>query len=341
MRGSLIPSFFLFTSNHLNLQFMQTLSLDQALYCPFPARISPYADAVEQHTDQWTQAFDLHRGDSFLEYKRAAFGHMTSRFYPTANFRRLSITNDLLVLLFLLDDMLDHETAPDAPPVNFEQLARQFCNVLVHDETHTRQSGPVLAALSDVWRRMRELCNAELKGQFIQDIVLLFKAIKWQNQNTRAGIIPSLDEYSHWRPLFGGAHLAANLIFFAENTQTSLKTFRKKPLDLLTTLCGHLGCWANDLISLHKEQGHGDFHNLVPILQHEYGVTEDIAADHAVQIHNQEMRDFHMLYKRLDYYVGRQQDIGTYIFDLAMIVRGNLDWSFVDSERYGGKVGVV
>ncbi len=320
---------------------MQTLTLDRALYCPFPARISSMVDAVEEHTDQWTLAFGLHRGDSFQEYKRSAFGHMTSRFYPTAGFKRLCITNDLLVLLFLLDDMLDHESGADAPPINFEQFARQFCSVLVNDEAHTHQSGPVLAALSDVWRRMRELCNAELKGQLIQDVVLLLKAIKWQHQNTKAGIIPSLDEYSHWRPLFGGAHLAATLIFFAENTQTPLKTFRKKPLDLLTTLCGHLGCWANDLISLHKEQGHGDFHNLVPILQHEYGLTEDIASDRAVQIHNQEMRDFHMLYKRLDYYVGKQKDIGTYITDLAMIVKGNLDWSFIDSERYSARLNMM
>lgn len=311
---------------------MLTITKKQELFCPFQPSISPYVQSVENHTLQWCETFQLYPGAMFNELKTSNFGYMTCRFYPTASHERLCITNDLLVLLFLLDDLFDHQDAVAQDPAALKMLMKNFLGVLTEDKHFTMENGGnVLAALSDVWQRMKACSSAAFQREFVQDILLLFNAIEWQNKNANSWKTPSISEYIERRPIIGGAHIAGRLIYFAEDIALPASIKDHPTLQRLNELCGHLGCWANDLFSLSKEIAHGDTHNLVMVIRQEKHLELDDAIHETVMLHNEEMREFHELYNSMeDFPAGARK----YAYDLAMILRGNMDWSFEDTARY-------
>lgn len=316
---------------------MNTQTMLLALDCPFPSRISEYVLAVEDHTNQWADIFEIYKTHE-NRYKSALFGHMTCRFYPTASFERLCILNDLLSLLFVVDDIFDHEEGfeTSARPIRLEKFAEKFLGIIKYNESCNKEDGAILNAIYDVWWRLQDNSTAEWQAKFMSDIHLLFTGIAWQRENIKNGIVPNFNEFKKWRPLFGGAHLAATLIFFAQNTQTNLHKFLRGPLANLTNRCGHLGCWANDILSFQKEKDHGDTHNLVTILQHQYNISVPKSELKAIEIHNHDMMEFKEVYEDL-YSSGIERG---YISDLSNILRGNLDWSR-ESSRYESEFNFV
>jgi hypothetical protein len=305
-----------------------------ALYCPFNSQISPYANEVERHTTHWVQQFGLH--DAIRGYTEARFAFMTSRFYPTAEFSRLCLANDLLVLLFLLDDVFDNKDDEAQHPDNLKRLLKACLGILTEGHFYTMEDGSnVLAALSDVWQRIKACTTPAYQQTFIDDMLKLFSAINWQNQNVNADRIPSVADYIESRPLIGGAHIAATLIELAEQVHLPEEVSTHKKLTTLTMLCGHLGCWANDLYSLGKEIEQGDTHNLVLVMQEEKKLDMEDAIRETVRLHNQEMIQFERIFHSLPSFDDEtDEEVYKYAFCLAMIVRGNIDWSLQDTSRY-------
>ncbi|SEW22187.1 Terpene synthase family, metal binding domain [Chitinophaga sp. YR573] len=312
-----------------------------ALYCPFNSQISPYASAVESHTSQWVEKFGIR--DDIRGYTESRFAYMTSRFYPTAEYSRLCLANDLLVLLFLLDDVFDNKDEEAQNPDNLKKLLYSCLEILKNDRTYTLQSGGnILAALTDVWKRMKDCTSPEYQQTFVQDMLKLFSAVDWQNKNVNASRIPSVADYIESRPLIGGAHIAATLIELTEQVHLPANIINHKKISALTMLCGHLGCWANDLYSLAKEIEHGDTHNLVLVMREEKKLNIENAINETVRLHNQEMIQFERIFHSLPSFSDEMdEEVYKYAFCLAMIVRGNIDWSLQDTSRYNtaGLVG--
>jgi len=325
------------------------------LYCPFNSQISPYAAAVEAHTTEWVRRYSLH--DAIRGYKESKFAYITSRFYPTAEFGRLCLANDLLVLLFLMDDIFDNKDEAAQHPDNLKKLLYACLGILKEGHTYALpEKAPagqdvvhqgitqtmaavdhlnILAALSDVWRRVESCTSADYQHTFVKDMLKLFNAVNWQNQNVNAARMPSVADYIESRPLIGGAHIAATLIELAEQVHVPEDIINHKKLHTLTMLCGHLGCWANDLYSLGKELEQGDTHNLVLVIREERQLAIDEAINETVRLHNQEMIQFERIFHSLPSFDDKtDEEVYKYAFCLAMIVRGNIDWSLQDTSRY-------
>jgi hypothetical protein len=317
-----------------------------ALYCPFNSQISPYASAVEAHTTDWVKRFQLH--DAINGYGDAKFAYMTSRFYPTAEFGRLCLANDLLVLLFLMDDIFDNRDDDAQQPDNLRKLLYACLGVLQDGHTYALHQGHatmstghlnLLAALTDVWKRVQACTSLRYQQLFIQDMQKLFNAVNWQNQNVNAARMPSVADYIESRPLIGGAHIAATLIELAEQVHLPEDIINHKKLLTLTMLCGHLGCWANDLYSLGKELEQGDTHNLVLVMREERQLQIEEAINETVRLHNQEMIQFERIFHSLPSFDDKtDEEVYRYAFCLAMILRGNIDWSLQDTSRYQQQV---
>jgi hypothetical protein len=305
------------------------------LYCPFNSQISPYAAAVEAHTSQWAERFQIR--DEIKGYTESRFAYMTSRFYPTAEYARLCLANDLLVLLFLMDDVFDNKNEETQHPEYLKKMLYACLEILHNNRSYTLQTGgPILAALSDVWKRIRASTTTEYQQLFTADMLKLFSAVDWQNKNVNASRIPSVADYIESRPLIGGAHIAATLIELAEQVHLPKEVMAHKKIASLTMLCGHLGCWANDLYSLAKEMEHGDTHNLVLVMREEKKLDIENAINETVRLHNQEMIQFERIFHSLPSFSDEiDEEVYKYAFCLAMIVRGNIDWSLQDTARYG------
>lgn len=296
------------------------------LYCPFRPFISTHFRAVRRHTDSWIAGYQLLSEDEYKRYDKDNFAAMTCRFYE-GSAERLAIANDLLTLFFRLDDLADHA---DKGVSDF--FLREFL-VVLHDG-HYYGAVPFFRALGDVWERLVKHSAVSLQQRITADIRSLFNGIAWEQRNAAAGRWPTLDEYFKMRPAAGGAALAGTLVMFVSNIKLPDKFLDSKEFMALNALCGRLGCVGNDILSVKKELAHNDYHNLIMLMQQMFGFSLQEAINQAVRLHNQHME----LFSRIIAGISRREwgpAVQQYIDGLIGIVRGNLDWSLKDSERYG------
>ncbi|CAG1021413.1 partial Germacrene A synthase, partial [Patescibacteria group bacterium] len=78
------------------------------IYCPFPSKINSHVDALQQHTLDWVQQFNLVADDrAWYRLKKSQFHRLAARAYPTTSLERLAIIADWNIWLFILDDQCD------------------------------------------------------------------------------------------------------------------------------------------------------------------------------------------------------------------------------------------
>ncbi|WP_291910978.1 hypothetical protein [Chitinophaga sp. CB10] len=294
-----------------------------ALYCPFPAYKSEHYQEVKRNTLFWVENFQLIHPSAIDLFVAADFAAMTCRFYM-GDKELMTWANDLLSLLFILDDVADHALTEDLPPDFLASIIQ-----VVQSEVYFGEN-LLLCALAELWTRP-VMISSKLKRELINDLSTLFKGIAWEKQNDQANRVPPFKEYMKMRPAAGGAALAATLVKIV--ARIDLPDLPE--LSILADLCARLGCLANDLFSLNKELNHSDNHNVVVVLMQEDKIGLAEAIRKAVHLHNQYMELFERLITQLPKYGKSQRVVDIYIKGLINIVRGNIDWSLLDSNRYG------
>ncbi len=306
------------------------------LYCPFTPSVNPLAAAVTIHTDDWVRRFGLHTGAAWHKYKADNFTQLTARFYTTAGLERLTAANDLVVLIFALDDLLDDQLQHSSLvqqkgglQVFLEQVA-----AIITGNGAPRDDMPLLAALADVWERLRVFGAPQWQQQFAQSLLKMFKAAVWEFDNTR-GKLPSVAQYVEKRQYLGTAFITTGMIPVIEDISLPPEVWQHPRIQEMLMLCRNIMCWANDLFSLGKEQQHGDGHNLVTLLQTERNLTQDEAILCTTAMHDADMFKFLRLSKQLPSFdPATNKQLERYTRTLNRHIRGNVDWSVQDTKRY-------
>src|SRR3954471_12793368 len=79
-----------------------------AVHCPFPAAISPHADALHQYAVDWAAAHHLlTTAQETAAFRRARFATLIARAYPHAGPADLELAVSWLAVTFALDDHLE------------------------------------------------------------------------------------------------------------------------------------------------------------------------------------------------------------------------------------------
>lgn len=308
------------------------------LYCPLSPAINPFAAEAARHTDEWVKRFNLHTGPAYLKYQKDNFAWLTARFYPGAGQEKLKIANDFIVLLFVFDDLLDHQHVK-APLIqkqeNLHDFIDKFIAITRNRAAIDGQDGhPLLAAWAELWPRIISISPPAWVDRFTQSMEALLKAAIWEFNNVRSQL-PTLAQYMEKRPCLAGAHVGSDIIPVIEEIWLPDEVRQHPVVTELEQLARNLVCWANDLFSLSKEQAHGDEHNLVSILVNERQLTLDEAIVCAAAIHNTDMRKFVTLSGDLPVYdETTNQSLKRFVESLRRLIRGNVDWSERDSKRY-------
>jgi 5-epi-alpha-selinene synthase len=102
----------------------------------------------------------------------------------------------------------------------------------------------------------------------------------------------------------------------------------------LAKMTNNVISWANDIVSLEKEQRQGDVHNLALILSHEQKLSLQAAVDRVGALHDAEVYAFIALAQQLPSFTPTvDADLQRYVSGLRSWMRANLDWS-LDTVRY-------
>ena len=310
------------------------------LYCPFPSKLNPHVEKSDKHTTNWVKKYRLVPSEEVWSYyHRQKFTWMVARMFPTAEPHALSIAADLNTLLFILDDQFDEHSDDSAgikQSVQFERLVHALIGIMKRNSLVTlEKGGPVLSAVSDFWRRIRKLGNLGWQVRFIESLQQAFAANLWRIENVNRSQLPSVEEYMKWRPIFSGASFFAYLLEAIEGFCLPDYVFLDGKVQRLVQLCSNTICWANDLFSFNKELEQGDEMNLVMLIRNNRDCSIDEAITAAVNIHDEQVKQFETLAQELpSFNMSTDLQLSRYIHALSIMMKGNIDWSTKDTERY-------
>lgn len=304
-----------------------------AIYCPFPAAISPYADKLQQHTLDWVLKFELVSGEkAWQRLQRSKFGRLAARAYPLAPLDRLEIVSDWNTWLFVLDDQCDEWGLGKDP----EQLSilHGRCLEIISGRVPCADDAALVHAIYDIRKRMQALMPLSWMTRFNQSTAEYFESTEWEAENRQKNIWPDAETYIRMRPYTGGLLTDIDLIDLTESISLPL-TIRKHPcLCELIEITNNVVCWSNDIISLQKEHKHQDMHNLALIFNHHQSIGLQGAIDRVNELIEKEVRRFVSLEQSLPSFgPDIDDDVLKFVDVMRAWMRGNLDWSF-ESGRY-------
>lgn len=310
-----------------------------ALYCPFPIAIHPLVDEIEAHTNQWVTDFQLLDSyEAFTKFRESKFGHFIGRSFPQADFIRISAWSDLNALLFIVDDQIDAQDIIKDKS-SFFGLMNRFIEVLEKREYCTiEKDGPVLAALSDFWRRITLTTEERWQRKFIRSIEDMFNGGYWQFEHLLLGKKPVLEEYMKVRQYFGAAHLSTDALEGIAGIDLPQFVYDDPLVHRLTEIARNTICFSNDLFSFGKEldeKNNGAVFNLVLIVKERYDLNLSEAIIKAAEIHDEHIREFLSLSGEVYHYDDQiNQALKLYVDALGVLQRGNIEWSTLETARY-------
>jgi hypothetical protein len=302
------------------------------LNCPFPGAINQYADAVNNHTLNWVERFDLVPDpESFQRLKKSKFGRLAARAYPNAPLEELKIVSDWNTWLFIRDDQCD-ESGLGKDPVRLSGIHAEFLEILQGRVPENYESA-LSHALYDIRGRLLRKANAAWMCRFVYSVIEYFESSVWEAINRADEKVPDTETYILMRPYTGGLYTDIELIDITEDIYLPLHVRKNEVIQRLTLITNNVVCWSNDIISYAKESKYDDVHNLVATLLPSLPSLQK-AIDLATEMTHAEINAFVELEKEIPLFSPDiNEDVQRYVAILRSWMRGNLDWAY-ESGRY-------
>ncbi len=301
--------------------------MSKPLHCPFPATVSPHAEALQRDSVAWARRMQIANsaaGISALD--RSRVGWLVARAVPNGEPEALALATDWTTFFCLLDDHVEG-LAPLAASDLLAGLFRGFC------AGKPESNHPLAQALDDLRRRMGEQCDRAWIDHFEGLVDQLFTNFILEAIHRANGRCPDLDTYRAMRevtvglrPEFALAEIACGAVLTPQE--------RANPIvQQLTAAAARSVGWANDLFTCVREMGAGEVHNLVVVLVTHEDLTPSAAATRAAQMHDAEVRQVEQLDVELFAREQREQ-LRIYIDCVKSWIRGHMDWA-AQTGRYG------
>jgi hypothetical protein len=309
------------------------------LHNPIAPALSPCAEAVQEHTNNWAKQHRLIQGEiAEKRFRAGMFGRLAARVYPKAAFEDIALASDWITALFMLDDHCDEAgigKQPDKLRTVFDELLTLLHAPQISEDASPKvQESPLTAATSELWQRIRVRANPAWEKRFVASVADYFDGCIWEAKNRAQNITPSVSDYIKWRPLTGAVFTFINLIDITEHISLPDSILERDDIRQLALMSNKIICWYNDVVSLHKEIQRNDVHNLVLVIQHEHQLSLQHAVNRAAEMHNDEVEAFLALQSTIPSFGAEiNEQLAKYIGVLNSWPRGNVDWS-TESGRY-------
>jgi Terpene synthase family 2, C-terminal metal binding len=305
------------------------VSAPRAVFCPFPARISPHAARGQRYAVAWaTRHGLLPTQRERAAFARARFATLMARAYPEASQADLCLAVCWLTVTFMLDDHL--ETALGRDPAGQREVADQILGYLDGDRLPDALGLPLAGALDDVWIRTRLRAGAGWRGRLVGHIAEYLAANEWEAENRRRGRVPPLGEYVRMRRQSAATAMFFDLAEALGGHEPATDPDAEAGLALLRRCADNVVAWFNDLVSWPKEAARGDPHNLVLVVHHQLRMPLADAVGYVIDRHDREVRSFVAAGREFSY---RRPDRRRLVTGLEHWIRANVDWSR-ESGRY-------
>ncbi|KAH8117137.1 terpenoid synthase [Phellopilus nigrolimitatus] len=314
-------------------------------HCQFPLSYNPHGDAVAAASDKW-----LDNGcPELTPKKRAALyglraGELTAFCYTSCDANRLRVISDFMNYLFHLDNVSDGMMTRET-----DVLSDVVMNALWFPHEYRPAKGQPAEEISagklarDYWLRCIEEAGPGMQARFKENLQLFFEAVHVQATHREVGEIPDLESYIDVRRDESGCKPVIDLIEYALGIDLPDVVVEHPIIKALVQSCNDLVTWSNDIFSYNVEQARGDTHNMVIILEANYGMELQAAMDYVGEMCRLTIENFIENKKRVPSFGCTQidRDVAGYIQGLQDWIVGSLHWSFMSHRYFGTEGGEV
>lgn len=288
----------------------------------FPVALNPSTPRLDKEVLKWAWSNRLFLSNEELEKARIQkLNWFASYLFPEAEEEVLRGTMKFFLWLFLIDDLLDSE---------HQSSARVFLDQLQNPKPGIScgRFDIFLGVLSEIKVWWLGLGDEQWQKDWHQTWNLYLDAIRWEFQNKRTRVRPSLSEYQSYRMYFSGVYLAIHLLRLPDLIGSCES-------DFLESKIARLICLSNDLSSAEKENQIGDYHNEMLLLIGE----QDISPDRARTFLNAEIKNLFRDIKSLSEIITKISiPCSHWTRRLNLLLGGCLYWASQDTNRYNSSV---
>ncbi|MGI5336549.1 terpene synthase family protein [Streptomyces sp. CA-181903] len=308
------------------------------LYCPFPVRRSPHAEAVGAESLLWMRRFDLFKDDTHREYtRRARVGDFVGFGIPDGCADTLQAATNYCNWLFAFDDALCDEKLGGTTPDSLAPYLARMSRMLHTPEAPLMREDKWAASLLDIRNHLARQGTPAQVYRWVDQVDAYFSGLVWEAAIRQEPRSASLDDYLMMWQSSSAALSALAFIEIAQNYVLTAEEYHDPRVHALHDLSVALIAWHNDITSYNKEAfreqyfGFPEAMNLVPVLARHHACTPQQALLTAASMHDRAMRRMQQLAERT--IADSAPHLARYVRALTTWVAGSLHWHLT-SGRY-------
>ncbi|PRY40660.1 terpene synthase family protein [Umezawaea tangerina] len=247
--------------------------------CAFDTESNAVDGLVTDHSVGWAVSVGLLPPHAMNEAAGKELGHLVGYGYPRADYEQLRLMGDWALFAALL-----HEDG-----VSDQDLALLLA--VLRDEP-VPPGDPRVGAMADLRARLLALGGPEWVDGFAAEVGRMFDAISRSALDDHLGAVPTPEAHAEVCELTVGLHPMFHFAGPVDGVDLPRPVREHSALrELAATACRIVG-YARDLYTHRAEIARGGVHNLVLVTMRAQSVVLDQAVDRAVEIHDEEVRDF-------------------------------------------------
>ncbi|QRV79773.1 terpene synthase [Ceratobasidium sp. AG-Ba] len=299
----------------------------------FDIKVNPHWKEAEAESYTWLKSY----GILTSRLDKSGLGQLGALVYPEADLLHFRPSIDFLIWIFAFDDMFDEGNLRGNIYAT-KIVIDNAMDVLRNPDT-AKPGSKAVAALHDVFDRMRREASEATTDRFIHSAELYMNAVLEQNERRAVGSIPTVQEWIQLRRDVVAVQISFAVLEYSLGLDLPNQVHNHPVMFELELAANDIIAWTNDIYSFPAEYTQGDPQSLVFILMYNERMDLQSAVNHVEQLICGRTRRYVNAKSRLPSFGPKiDPQIARYIRGLEYWIQGSIHWTFA-SPRYFGANG--
>ncbi|HVI46986.1 MAG TPA: hypothetical protein VM802_19055 [Chitinophaga sp.] len=302
-----------------------------ALRYPFPYATNRHAQTMEKKIGEW-----LLTDYSFLpekvrkKYITTGVGHAGGCLFPRANEAQLTAICRFFLWAFTIDDSFEFSSVGQLETIRGK--AMKYLRGII---SHSKE--PLYLHLPILRNELLQLGSERWLNRFNTSLETYFDGIQQEIPFRKNMTFPTWEQFIAIREKAVNVHTLVNLAELITGCILPDQVIFHPVIQELTRLTCRILSWENDFFSAHMEKGN-DVLNLVLMMEHEQQCSTEEAYQHAINFHNEDLRQFCSLVDTLPNFTDYTHGVKAFIENLSFMIHGHFHWGQTLTKRYDSMI---